>query len=84
MGKWPQAAPDKEEIVTMEFKEGEQARAVAPSMLCVPNGQRGLRRCVAMNGKAMTPLEVIQEANKIGGRNGLGARWLAARWPPAA
>ena len=43
MGKWPQAAPDKEEIVTMEFKEGEQARAVAPSMLCVPNGQRGLR-----------------------------------------
>mmetsp|Transcript_86599 Transcript_86599/g.187272 ORF Transcript_86599/g.187272 Transcript_86599/m.187272 type:complete len:433 (+) Transcript_86599:89-1387(+) len=29
-------------------------------------------RCVAMNGKKMTPLEVVMEANKIGGRNGLG------------
>ena len=32
-------------------------------------------RCVGMNGKKMTPLEVIVEANKIGGRNGVGA-WL--------
>eukprot|EP00965_Chrysotila_dentata_P259323 6213523-Pleurochrysis_carterae.AAC.3 len=29
-------------------------------------------RCTAVNGKSMTPLEVITEANKIGGRNGLG------------
>ena len=28
--------------------------------------------CVGMNGKTMTPLEVIVEANKIGGRNGVG------------
>mmetsp|Transcript_3751 Transcript_3751/g.7561 ORF Transcript_3751/g.7561 Transcript_3751/m.7561 type:complete len:369 (+) Transcript_3751:1-1107(+) len=29
-------------------------------------------RCVALNGKAMTPLQVLQEANKIAGRNGIG------------
>merc|ERR1711920_866062 len=29
-------------------------------------------RCVAINGKEMSPLRVIQEANTIGGRNGLG------------
>merc|ERR1719145_408689 len=29
-------------------------------------------RCVAINGTEMTPLKIIQEANKIGGRNGLG------------
>jgi argininosuccinate synthase len=29
-------------------------------------------RCVAMNGKKMTPLEVVMEANKIAGRNGIG------------
>lgn len=29
-------------------------------------------RCVAMNGKPVTPLQAIQEANAIGGRNGLG------------
>tara|TARA_B100000768_G_scaffold78716_1_gene74816 strand:+ start:407 stop:1090 length:684 start_codon:yes stop_codon:yes gene_type:complete len=29
-------------------------------------------RCVALNGKRMTPLQVITEANTIGGRNGLG------------
>jgi len=29
-------------------------------------------RCVAINGKRMTPLEVIVEANQIGGRNGVG------------
>jgi len=29
-------------------------------------------RCVAINGVAMNPLEVIREANKIGGRNGVG------------
>eukprot|EP00425_Heterocapsa_triquetra_P016371 CAMPEP_0195153132 /NCGR_PEP_ID=MMETSP0448-20130528/182992_1 /TAXON_ID=66468 /ORGANISM="Heterocapsa triquestra, Strain CCMP 448" /LENGTH=625 /DNA_ID=CAMNT_0040191899 /DNA_START=84 /DNA_END=1962 /DNA_ORIENTATION=- len=29
-------------------------------------------RCVAINGKTMKPLEVLQMANAIGGRNGLG------------
>uniref|UniRef100_A0A7S1N6L5 argininosuccinate synthase n=1 Tax=Eutreptiella gymnastica TaxID=73025 RepID=A0A7S1N6L5_9EUGL len=29
-------------------------------------------RCVAINGKTMTPLEVLDTANKIGGRNGVG------------
>ena len=29
-------------------------------------------RCVQMNGKAVTPLEAILLANKIGGRNGVG------------
>jgi len=29
-------------------------------------------RCTKLNGKAMTPVEVIREANAIGGRNGLG------------
>lgn len=29
-------------------------------------------RCVAINGTAMNPVEVMMEANKIGGRNGMG------------
>jgi argininosuccinate synthase len=29
-------------------------------------------RCVAINGKEMTPLEVMREANAIGGRHGVG------------
>eukprot|EP00746_Dinoflagellata_sp_MGD_P000649 gnl/MRDRNA2_/MRDRNA2_101164_c0_seq1.p1 gnl/MRDRNA2_/MRDRNA2_101164_c0~~gnl/MRDRNA2_/MRDRNA2_101164_c0_seq1.p1 ORF type:complete len:445 (-),score=90.40 gnl/MRDRNA2_/MRDRNA2_101164_c0_seq1:309-1643(-) len=29
-------------------------------------------RCVAINGTKMSPLEVLQTANKIGGRNGIG------------
>uniref|UniRef100_A0A7S2FXV2 argininosuccinate synthase n=1 Tax=Haptolina brevifila TaxID=156173 RepID=A0A7S2FXV2_9EUKA len=29
-------------------------------------------RCVAINGKAVTPQEAIREANAIGGRNGVG------------
>jgi argininosuccinate synthase len=28
---------------------------------------------VGVNGQKMTPLEAIKEANKIGGRNGVGA-----------
>ena len=31
-------------------------------------------RCVAVNGKKMTPYEVMLEANKIGGRNGIGMK----------
>jgi len=29
-------------------------------------------RCVAINGKQMDPVEVLNEVNKIGGRNGIG------------
>merc|ERR1719235_2446483 len=29
-------------------------------------------RCVAINGTKMTPLQVLQNANKIAGRNGIG------------
>merc|ERR1711933_234079 len=29
-------------------------------------------RCVAVNGKSLKPLEVLQLANKIAGRNGIG------------
>merc|ERR1711933_449335 len=29
-------------------------------------------RCVAVNGKSMKPLDVLQLANKIAGRNGIG------------
>jgi len=29
-------------------------------------------RCTAINGKTMSPIEVIKEANTIGGRNGIG------------
>merc|ERR1719247_3734847 len=29
-------------------------------------------RCVSINGKKMTPIQVLQDANKIAGRNGLG------------
>lgn len=31
-------------------------------------------RCVAINGKKMTPQEAIREANAIGGRNGIGIK----------
>jgi len=31
-------------------------------------------RCVAINGKKMTPQEAIREANTIGGRNGIGIK----------
>merc|ERR1719321_2649743 len=29
-------------------------------------------RCVAINGKKMTPIQVLEDANKIAGRNGVG------------
>ncbi|MGN0887432.1 MAG: argininosuccinate synthase [Kiritimatiellia bacterium] len=31
-------------------------------------------RCVAVNGKKMSPLEVMLEMNKVGGRNGIGMK----------
>jgi argininosuccinate synthase len=47
----PEKAPDKAEIVTIQFEAG------------IP---------VAINGKAMLPLELIEEMNRIAGRNGVG------------
>jgi argininosuccinate synthase len=47
----PEKAPDKAEIITIQFEAG------------IP---------VAINGKAMLPLELIEEMNRIAGRNGVG------------
>ncbi len=47
----PEKAPDKAEIVTIQFEAG------------VP---------VAVNGKKMVPLALVEEVNKIAGRNGVG------------
>jgi argininosuccinate synthase len=47
----PEKAPDKAEIVTIQFESG------------IP---------VAVNGKAMLPLELVEEMNRIAGRNGVG------------
>jgi argininosuccinate synthase len=47
----PEKAPDKAEIVAIQFEAG------------IP---------VAINGKAMLPLELIEDMNKIAGRNGVG------------
>ena len=47
----PEKAPDKAEIVTIQFESG------------IP---------VAINGKAMLPLELVEEMNRIAGRNGVG------------
>ena len=45
-------------------------RRLARGLVAVEDREAG--RCVAVNGKRMTPLQVITEANAIGGRNGLG------------
>jgi argininosuccinate synthase len=47
----PEDAPDKAEIVELEFVKGE---------------------CVAVNGKALNPLQVMRSLNRIGGRHGVG------------
>lgn len=47
----PQQAPDKEEVVSIQFESG------------VP---------VAVNGKKLSPAQLVAELNKIGGRNGCG------------
>jgi argininosuccinate synthase len=47
----PEEAPDKAEIVELEFVKGE---------------------CVAVNGKALNPLQVMRILNRIGGRHGVG------------
>jgi len=47
----PEEAPDKSEIVMLDFIDGN---------------------CVALNGKALSPLAVMKTLNKIGGRHGVG------------
>jgi argininosuccinate synthase len=47
----PEEAPDKAEIVELEFEQGD---------------------CIAVNGKRLSPLEVMRTLNKIGGRHGVG------------
>ena len=47
----PADAPDRAEIVELEFKRGD---------------------CVAVNGKKMTPLEVMRKLNALGGKHGVG------------
>jgi argininosuccinate synthase len=47
----PEDAPDKAEIVELEFERGD---------------------CVAVNGKRLSPLEVMRTLNKLGGRHGVG------------
>ena len=47
----PEDAPDRPEIVELEFRRGD---------------------CVAVNGKKMTPLEVMRKLNALGGKHGVG------------
>jgi argininosuccinate synthase len=47
----PADAPDKAEIVELEFVKGD---------------------CVAVNGKKLSPLEVMRTLNKLGGKHGVG------------
>jgi argininosuccinate synthase len=48
---FPEDAPDKPELVTLDFVDGN---------------------CVAVNGKALSPLGVMKLLNKLGGRHGVG------------
>jgi argininosuccinate synthase len=48
---FPEDAPDKPELVTLDFDRGN---------------------CVAVNGKALDPLGVMQALNKLGGKHGVG------------
>ena len=48
---FPEDAPDKAELVTIDFAQGN---------------------AVAVNGKAMTPLQVMRKLNKLGGKHGVG------------
>ncbi len=47
----PEDAPDRPEIVELEFRRGD---------------------CIAVNGKKMTPLEVMRKLNALGGKHGVG------------
>jgi len=47
----PEDAPDRSELVTLDFETGD---------------------CVAVNGKRLTPLGVMQVLNRLGGKHGIG------------
>lgn len=48
---FPEDAPDKAELVTIDFEKGN---------------------AVAVNGRAMNPLQVMRKLNKLGGKHGVG------------
>ncbi|TLD72812.1 argininosuccinate synthase [Phragmitibacter flavus] len=48
---FPEDAPDKPQMVTLDFEKGN---------------------CVGVNGKALSPLAVMRQLNKLGGKHGVG------------
>jgi argininosuccinate synthase len=48
---FPEDAPDKSELVVLDFENG---------------------KCIAVNGKLMTPVQVLKTLNKLGGKHGVG------------
>ena len=48
---FPEHAPDKSELVVLDFENGN---------------------CIAVNGKLMSPLQVMKTLNKLGGKHGVG------------
>ena len=51
ISKSPQAAPNKETIITIQFKKGDP---------------------VAINGKKLSPFNLLEKLNKLGAANGIG------------
>ena len=51
ISKSPQAAPNKESIITIQFKNGDP---------------------VAINGKKLSPFNLLEKLNKLGASNGIG------------
>ena len=51
ISKSPQAAPDKETVITIQFKNGDP---------------------IAINGKKLSPFNLLERLNKLGSTNGIG------------
>ena len=51
ISKSPQAAPDKETVITIQFKNGDP---------------------IAINGKKLSPFNLLEKLNKLGAANGIG------------
>ena len=51
ISKSPQVAPDKETVITIEFKKGDP---------------------IAINGKKLSPFNLLEKLNKLGAANGIG------------
>ena len=51
ISKSPQAAPDKETVITIQFKKGDP---------------------IAINGKKLSPFNLLEKLNKLGAANGVG------------